>query len=109
MPHYHFISGLPRSSFTLLAAILRQNLIGEALFEHDFENVGYDAPEFDFQLARACTAFDPRRNLAKAYDYSPDLFAQYADMSFWQDGRGSLANVISVQPVETDSNAKTPL
>jgi len=26
MPRYHFISGLPRSGSTLLAAILRQNL-----------------------------------------------------------------------------------
>jgi len=72
MPNYHFISYLSDSGSILLAAILRQNPIGEPLFEHDFKNVEYDAPEFDFQLeARGGTAFDPRWNSSQGVRLFP--------------------------------------
>lgn len=72
------------------------DFIGQPLFEHDFEHVQYDAPEFDQALGlsglhkvRAKVAMLTRRTLLP-----PDLFAQYAALSFWQDGNHSAANVV---------------
>lgn len=72
------------------------DFIGEPWFEHDFDNVEYDAPEFDQALGlsglhrvRRKVAVDARRTILP-----PDLFQQYASLSFWQDGAGSEANVI---------------
>lgn len=70
--------------------------IGEPWFEHDFENVHYDAPEFDQALGvaglhkvRPKVEVTPRRTVLP-----PDLFAQYDALSFWRDAQGSAANVI---------------
>ena len=101
MPHYHFISGLYRSGSTLLAAILRQNLIGEPLFEHDFKNVEYDAPEFDFQLeARAGTAFDPRWNFSQGVRLFPRFVREVLSTFFLERLSDIQACVITVKPPE---------
>lgn len=70
--------------------------IGEAWFEHDFEHIVYDAPEFDEALGlsglhrvRPRVAAEPRRTVLP-----PDLFEKYAALSFWRDGEGSAAHVI---------------
>ena len=70
--------------------------IGEPWHEHDFQNVEYDAPAFDQALGlaglhrvRPKVALEPRRTILP-----PDLFDQYAKLSFWQDGTGSAAQVI---------------
>jgi len=72
------------------------DFIGEPLFEHDFEHVQYDAPAFDQALGlsglhkvRPKVAMVARRTLLP-----PDLFAQYAALSFWQNGNNSAASVI---------------
>lgn len=72
------------------------DFIGEPWFEHDFDNVQYDAPEFDQALGvsglhrvRRKVGVEARRTILP-----PDLFQQYASLSFWQDGTGSEANVI---------------
>lgn len=72
------------------------DFIGQPWFEHDFEHVQYDAPQFDQALGlsglhkvRAKVAMLTRRTLLP-----PDLFAQYAALSFWQNGTSSAANVI---------------
>lgn len=72
------------------------DFIGEPWFEHDFEHVEYDAPSFDEALGvsglhhvRPRVAIEPRRTVLP-----PDLFEKYAQLSFWQDGQGSGANVI---------------
>lgn len=72
------------------------DFIGEPWFEHDFDNVQYDAPEFDQALGvsglhrvRRKVGVEARRTILP-----PDLFQQYASLSFWQDGAGSEANVI---------------
>lgn len=73
--------------------------IGEPAFEHDFENVEYDAPEFDLPLGapglhrvQPRVAFTAHRSIIP-----PDLFEKYSKMSFWSDPSGSLANVIAPQ------------
>lgn len=74
--------------------------IGEPWFEHDFNNVEYDAPEFDQALGvsglhrvRRRVALESRRTVLP-----PDLFEKCAALSFWQDGIGSEARVIRAQP-----------
>jgi sulfotransferase len=74
--------------------------LGEPWFEHDFENVEYDAPEFDQALGlsglhrvRRKVALQVRRTILP-----PDLFEQYSKLSFWEDGTGSDAQVIRSKP-----------
>jgi len=78
--------------------------IGEPLFEHDFENVEYDAPEFDLQLGveglhrvRPKVEFQSRRTIIP-----PDLFEKYSQLSFWSDSSGSQAHVITAKPPEQE-------
>lgn len=73
--------------------------IGEPWFEHDFERLAYDAPAFDQALGVAGlhkvkprVALESRRTILP-----PDLFKQYADLSFWLDGSASAANVIRMK------------
>jgi sulfotransferase len=75
------------------------DFLGEPWYEHDFDNVEYDAPEFDQALGlsglhrvRRKVGVQARRTILP-----PDLFEQYASLSFWKDGVGSEANVIRMQ------------
>ncbi|MDD4905242.1 MAG: sulfotransferase [Methylobacter tundripaludum] len=104
---YELLAQAPNKVLPLIYSFL-----GEEPFEHDYTQVEYDAPEFDNNLGLAgLHRIRPQVSLERrATVLPPDLFEQYANMSFWQDGRSSRANVISVQPVEPDSSsAKTPL
>lgn len=72
------------------------DFLGEPWFEHDFQNVHYDAPAFDEALGvsglhrvRPAVAMQSRCTLLP-----PDLFEKYAALSFWRDGAGSGAHVI---------------
>lgn len=66
---------------------LLYQFIGEEPFDHDFDNVKYDAPEFDSQLGV--------RGLHKVHEkvgprpretiLPPDLFDRYKNMAFWRD------------------------
>ncbi len=75
--------------------------LGEPWFDgHDYENVEFDAPEFDQALGvsglhkvKPRVAFEPRRTILP-----PDLFKKFQDMDFWKDRTGTLANVITAQP-----------
>ena len=73
--------------------------IGEPWFEHDFDNLVYDAPEFDQALGvsglhrvKPRVALESRRTILP-----PDLFEKYAELSFWHDGSSSAANVIRMK------------
>ena len=75
------------------------DFIGEPWYAHDFERVTYDAPAFDQALGlaglhkvRPKVQATPRRTVLP-----PDLFAQYAALSFWQDSTGSEASVIRIK------------
>lgn len=75
------------------------DFIGEPWYTHDFERVTYDAPAFDQALGlaglhkvRPKVQATPRRTVLP-----PDLFAQYAALSFWQDSTGSEASVIRIK------------
>ena len=76
--------------------------IGQEEFAHDFDNIHYDAPEFDSALGlhglhkvRPEVGAEMRHTILP-----PDLFEQYSQLSFWKDTTGSLANVVAMQPLQ---------
>lgn len=75
------------------------DFIGEPWFEHDYNNVQYDAPAFDEALGiaglhrvRTKVSRESRRTLLP-----PDLFDKFSSLSFWEDSSGSAANVIRIK------------
>lgn len=75
------------------------DFIEEPWFEHDFNNLAYDAPEFDQGLGVAgLHKVKPKVELqTRRTILPPDLFKQYAELSFWLDGSASAANVIRMK------------
>lgn len=80
------------------------DFLGEAPFEHDFENVEYDAPDYDEALGasglhkvRPKVELQPRRTVLP-----PDLFKRFQGMEFWRDLNASQAHVIAAQPTDTN-------
>ncbi|AZF08383.1 hypothetical protein C4J93_0152 [Pseudomonas sp. R2-37-08W] len=75
------------------------DFIGEPWFEHDFDNLAYDAPAFDEALGVAgLHKVQPKVRLqSRRTILPPDLFQQYTELSFWQDGSASAANVIRMK------------
>ena len=66
---------------------LLYGFIGEDPVEHDFDNVEYDAPEFDSQLGvrglhKVHRKVEPR---PRETILPPDLFDRYRNMAFWRD------------------------
>lgn len=83
------------------------DFLGEPHFEHDFDNVEYDAEEFDQQLGapglhrvKRQVKFTPRPTVIP-----PDLFEKFNQMSFWSDTSGSAANVIAPQAAQQGKQA----
>lgn len=79
--------------------------IGEEPFEHDFNHVDYDAPEFDSQLGvkglhkvHEKVAPRPRKSVLP-----PELFERYAKLSFWSGLKGS--KVFRIVPTKTETKA----
>jgi sulfotransferase len=73
--------------------------LGEDWYAHDFNNLQYDAPEFDQALGleglhriRQQVSVQQRISVLP-----PDLFSQYSQLSFWNDNSDSHANVIRVK------------
>lgn len=81
--------------------------IGETPWPHDYTNVQYDAPEFDAPLGvHGLHKVRPQVTLeTRPTILPPDLFAQYAALSFWKDGAASRSNVIAPQPTLPASGA----
>ena len=92
---YDLLAQAPQKVIQLL-----YQFIGEPYFEHDFEALEYDAPDFDLQLGmpglhrvKPKVEFTERRTIVP-----PDLFDKYSKMTFWSDPSGSAANVIAPKP-----------
>ncbi|MDP2714430.1 sulfotransferase [Rheinheimera sp.] len=73
--------------------------IGEPWFEHRFDDVAFDTPEFDQNLGlsglhriRSQVAVASRQTILP-----PDLFDRYAAMNFWDQDTSSQANVIRIK------------
>lgn len=74
--------------------------IGEPTFQHTFENLTFDTPDYDEGLGlkglhkvRPAVQYEARRTILP-----PDLFDQYAKLSFWHDTASSRANVVTIKP-----------
>lgn len=83
------------------------SFIDEPVFDHDFNNVVYQAEAFDAQLGvkdlhtvRPKVAIEDRRTVLP-----PDLFQRYANDNFWRDLQGSAANVITSQNESSTKNS----
>lgn len=75
--------------------------LGEMPYEHhDYSNVQYDAPEFDAPLGvHGLHKVRPEVKLEERTTIlPPDLFEQYAALSFWTNTASSRCNVITAQP-----------
>lgn len=75
--------------------------LDEPYFEHNFETLEYDAPEFDQDLGlpgmhRVKAKVQPNN---RETILPPDLFEKYSDMSFWRDLTGSKANIIAPEKI----------
>ncbi len=76
-------------------SLIYQFLVEEP-FEHDFENVQYQEPEFDNKLqtkglyqVRSQVEFKPRKTILP-----PDLFERFDSLSFWTEPTNSRASAI---------------
>jgi len=77
---------------------LISNFIGVEPFDHDFENVEYEAEDFDTQLlAKGLHTVRGKVELkSRQTILPPDLFKRCQDLVFWQDARGTKAYRIVV-------------
>ena len=89
---YELLSSMPHKVLPLIYEFL-----GEKLFDHNFNQVEYDAPGFDANLGleglhriSGPVCKNERRTILP-----PDLFQKYSDMTFWKDQKGTLAHVIA--------------
>ncbi|MEM9220934.1 MAG: sulfotransferase [Pseudomonadota bacterium] len=97
---YDLLVARPAEVFKLIYEFL-----GEPLFEHDFEAVEYDAPDFDAQLGldglhRVHAQVSPR---PRATVLPPDLFERYAKLAFWRTLNQSTAFRIVTKADEEQS------
>lgn len=89
---YELLARAPEKVLTLV-----YQFIDEPWFDaHDFDNVEYDAPDFDEALGveglhkiRPKVEFIPKRTILP-----PDLFQKFQGMDFWTSVDGSQANII---------------
>ena len=92
---YDLLAQAPQKVLPLIYQFL-----GEPEYEHNFEQVKYDAPEFDEALGlHGLHQVRPQVGLQRRETIlPPDLFEQYSKLSFWQDQANSRANVITAKP-----------
>lgn len=76
-----------------LAAIY--DFIGEPPFQHDFDNIAFDAEEFDARMGTPGLHHVGKRVRAEVREtlLPPDLFRRYATDNFWNDAALNLRNV----------------
>lgn len=99
---YDLVAARPREVFKLL-----YDFLGEPQFDHDYDNVHYDAPAFDAQLGldglhRVHKKVAPR---SRETILPPDLFERYAKLAFWRDMPKSKAFRIVEQAVDKQQTA----
>jgi sulfotransferase len=89
---YDLLTQHPQRAIELIYQFL-----GETVFTHDFDHIQYNENEFDQTLGvkglhtvKKKVEFKPRRSILP-----PDLFQKYSEMAFWQDTKGTSANIIA--------------
>ncbi|MEM9735157.1 MAG: sulfotransferase [Pseudomonadota bacterium] len=96
---YDLLAARPNEVLPLIYQFL-----GEPAFEHDFENVEYEAEDFDSQLlAKGLHTVRGKVELRQRQTIlPPDLFKRFEDLIFWQDGQGTRAHRIVVTQEKTE-------
>lgn len=91
---YDLLAQFPERTLELLYSFIEQ-----PVYDHNFNEVDYDAGEFDHNLGvkglhsvRKRVSFKPRRSILP-----PELFKKYSDMAFWQDTTGTQASCIATK------------
>jgi sulfotransferase len=100
---YDLLAQAPQQVLPLIYQFL-----GEPMFEHDFERVQYDAPEFDEALGlHGLHHVRPRVGMQRRESIlPPDLFEQNSKLSFWKDRSNSRAHVITARAPVPDAERK---
>ncbi len=91
---YDILAQRPKEVIKLVYSFL-----GEQPFEHDYDNIQFDTPDYDEGLGlvglhkvRPKVGFEKRQTVLP-----PDLFEQYSKLSFWHDTTNSRCNVIRIR------------
>jgi sulfotransferase len=94
---YDLLAQRPEQALRLIYQFL-----GEPWFEHDFNAVEYDEPEFDAQLGAPGLHAVKRKveHVPRPTVLPPDLFERYSALSFWQDKKGTRAYRITTRAAE---------
>jgi len=89
---YEFLTHRPREVVQLIYQFL-----DEPPFEHDFDNVDYDAEEFDAVLGvRGLHRVKPKvQPQQRETILPPDLHQRFQQQNFWRDLQGSRAHIIT--------------
>lgn len=94
---YDILAQRPREVIELIYGFL-----GEPPFEHDFDRLQFDTPDYDdgiglrgLHKVRPQVGFQSRQTILP-----PDLFHQYSQLSFWKDTASSRANVVMIRDGE---------
>lgn len=92
---YDILTEKPEACLRLVYRFLDQ-----PWFPHDFDRVEHDAPEFDRALGAPGLhrVSGPVRHATRRSVLPPDLFEQYARLTFWTDPKGSAAWRIAPEP-----------
>ncbi len=101
---YDLLAARPAEVMELLYAFLEEDP-----FEHDFDNVVYDAPSFDAQLGldglhRVHKKVEPR---PRSTVLPPDLFERYSKLAFWREMPGSAAFKIVAKAASNETQQAT--
>ena len=91
---YDILTSKPEACLRLVYRFL-----GEEWFQHNFEHVEYDAPEFDRPLGAPGLhrVSGPVRHEVRQTVLPPDLFQRFDQLTFWNDARGTAAWRIAPQ------------
>ena len=91
---YDILAQRPKEVIQLVYSFL-----GEQPFEHDYDDIQFDTPDYDEGLGliglhkvRQKVGFQHRQTILP-----PDLFEQYSKLSFWHDTTNSRCNVIRIR------------
>jgi sulfotransferase len=93
---YEILARAPEKTLKLIYRFL-----GEDWYTgHDFENIDYDAPQFDEALGvKGLHKVQPKVEFKKRRTIlPPDVFKKYEGMDFWRDNSGSGASLITAKP-----------
>jgi sulfotransferase len=92
---YDILSEKPEACLRLVYRFLEEDW-----FDHDFQNVEYDEPEFDRRLGAPGLhkISGPVRHEARKTLLPPDLFERFDRLTFWNDPTGTAAWRIAPEP-----------